>query len=351
MASNFRPRITHEEFDIIKDYRESKKEFSLHCKQQGIDEKTVPMYWDKSKRFSIKVHPNQNTINQEEQIERLISKISNHAPNYEPFKRKFNKVDNLLVIDIADAHFGKLASAYETGKAYDIQEAKKRCIEGVEGIISKCEKFSFKKVLMIAGNDVLHYDNPRQTTTSGTLQNSDVMFFDMFNVALETYVQIIESLLIDYDVDIVFNPSNHDYQSGWMFARTLSAWFKNCKNVTIDDSIAHRKYYKFGNNMIGSNHGDGAKLDVLPLLMAQENPKMWAETKYRYVYLHHIHHKQVYKFLSGKDFIGVTVEYLRSPSEADSWHSRNGYCGNKKAIEGFIHNYDEGQIGRITHYF
>jgi len=85
--------------------------------------------------------------------------------------------------------------------------------------------------------------------------------------------------------------------------------------------------------------------------MANENPHMWADTKFRYIYLHHIHHKQVTKFQSGKDYIGVTVEYLRSPSAADSWHSRNGYVGAKKAIEGFIHSKEYGQVSRLTHHF
>ena len=70
----------------------------------------------------------------------------------------------------------------------------------------------------------------------------------------------------------------------------------------------------------------------MPLLMANEQPKMWSDTKFRYCYLHHIHHKDVTKFKSGKDYIGVTVEYLRSPSGTDGWHSRNGYT-SQKAVE------------------
>jgi hypothetical protein len=55
------------------------------------------------------------------------------------------------------------------------------------------------------------------------------------------------------------------------------------------------------------------------------------------------------RLLCGKDFIWVTAEYLRSPSASDSWHDRNGYVGAKKAIEAFIHSFDNGQVARITH--
>ena len=92
-------------------------------------------------------------------------------------------------------------------------------------------------------------------------------------------------------------------------------------------------------------------MDKLPLLMAQEKPRMWSETIYRYWYLHHIHHKVKHKWLDAKDFIGVTVEYMRSPSGTDSWHSRKGFSCNQKAVEGFLHSFGSGQVARLTHYF
>ena len=57
-----------------------------------------------------------------------------------------------------------------------------------------------------------------------------------------------------------------------------------------------------------------------------------------------------HKWLDGKDYIGVCVEYLRSPSGSDSWHSRKGYC-SQKAVEGFIHEKESGQVARLVHYF
>lgn len=329
--------------------------FNKHCNERGIDPNEVPYYWDKTKEFSVLIRKadsdKTDKISIDQIIDKLQRKLSKHSPNYAPLQKQQTPSNNLLVIDPADIHFGKLARAYETGENYNIDIAKQRCVDGVAGIVSKARGFGIDRILLIIGNDVLHYDNPKRTTTSGTPQDTDVMFYDMFNAALETHVQIIESLMSEFEVDVIFCPSNHDYQSGWMFARTLSAWFRNAEQVNIDDSIAHRKYYQYGLNLIGASHGDGAKMTDMPLLMANEVPKMWAETKFRHVYLHHIHHKQRNMFQSGKDYIGVTVEYLRSPSESDSWHYRNGYVGAKKAVEGFIHNFNDGQIARLTHYF
>jgi hypothetical protein len=205
-------------------------------------------------------------------------------------------------------------------------------------------------VIFVIGNDCLHIDTPRRTTTSGTPQDTSGMWHEAFIAAKEMYVRAIERILPYSDVEIIFNPSNHDYMSGFMLAQTIEAYFRWSKNVTFDVSIRHRKYTKYGVNMIATSHGDGAKLDQTPMLMAMEQPQMFADCPFRYIYLHHIHHKQTHKFMSGKDFIGVTAEYLRTPSPSDSWHDRQGYVGAKKAIEGFLHSFENGQVARLTHH-
>lgn len=344
--------VNDEQLHLLNKFRYDNNAFKITCEEKGIDPKTVPYYWQKDDKFSIFVRP--DAVAQKDIpsiLDDLFDKYKGYKPKYKSINLPIVTDPNLLVIDIADAHFGKLSSSYETGESYNINIAKQRVIEGIKGIVQKAKNFDLEKIMLVVGNDVLHYDNAQKTTTSGTRQDSDVMFHDMFNTALETFIEIIEWLMLQYKVDIIFNPSNHDYLGGWMFARALSCWFRGNENINIDDSIQHRKYYVYGNNLIGTSHGDGAKMQDMPLLMANEVPKLWADTTYRYVYLHHIHHKQVNKFQSGKDYIGVTVEYLRSPSASDSWHYRNGYVGAKKAIEGFIHNKEYGQVARLTHYF
>ena len=165
------------------------------------------------------------------------------------------------------------------------------------------------------------------------------------------YVKCIEMLRHIAPVDVLHSMSNHDYQSGFHLAHALKSWFRKADDIDFDISVAHRKYYQYGSNLIGLEHGDGAKMVNLPLLMAQERPKMWSETTHRYFYLHHLHHKVKHKWLDAKDYVGVTVEYLRSPSGTDSWHSRKGYTGVPKAVEGFLHEKTSGQVARITHYF
>jgi hypothetical protein len=190
----------------------------------------------------------------------------------------------------------------------------------------------------------LHTDTPRRTTTSGTPQDTDGMWYENFLMAKNLYVNLLEILIGVADVHFVYNPSNHDYTNGFFLADVIQTYFRNCKNITFDCSINHRKYTTYGNSLIGTTHGDGAKQADLGQLMSVEAKEYWADSEYRYFYTHHIHHK------TAKDYINVTVESLRSPSPADSWHHRNGYISNA-AIEGFIHSKNNGQIARLTHFF
>lgn len=351
LGRHIRKRITQEEFDILSRLRENPNfaQFLSHVESNGIDPSEVSQYWHKSKHYSVMVKPKQMSV--EQVIEDAIKRIDSYSPK--PFKRivRFKGSDpHCLVLDPADAHIGKLSVESETGESYGIDKAVSTVESAMYGIIRKSEGYNLDKVIFVIGNDILHTDTPRRTTTSGTPQDTDGMWHTAFDAALSMYIRAIEMFMSVCDVHVVFNPSNHDYMSGYMLAKAIGAAFRGSENVTFDIDIRHRKYTVYGKNLIVTSHGDGAKLNDMPMIVAHEQPRVWGECPYRYVYLHHIHHKQTHKFMSGKDLIGLTVEYVRSPSPSDGWHDRNGFVGAKKAVEAFIHCPDNGQVARITHH-
>lgn len=309
----------------------------------GIPTDKVRHYWHKGQNFSIFVKNEQ--ISYEDIRDDLILDLKEFAPKYPKFRRRQPKEGHLLVIDPADVHIGKLCEAFETGEDYNNQIAVTRVMEGVRGILDKTSSFKIDKILFIGGNDILHIDTPNRKTTSGTSQDTTGMWYSNFLIAKKLYIDILELLITVADVHFTYNPSNHDYTNGFFLADVISSWFSKNKNITFDVSISHRKGFKYGLNLIGTTHGDGAKVQDLPILLAQEFPTWWGETKHRYIYTHHLHHKVA------KDYVGVTVESLRTPSGTDSWHHRNGYQHNPKAVEGFLHHKKHGQVARITHLF
>lgn len=333
--------VPSEMVDTVKElnaiYQESKK--------LGLDVEDVKHGWLKTQDASMFfTNPLYKKKEEDGFYNELIEDLQSFSPSFPVIKRTPSKEGHLLVISPADVHVGKLAMAFETGDEYNVNIAVERVLKGVQGILDKTSGFNIDQIVFVAGNDILHTDNPKRMTTSGTPQDTDGMWYSNFLVAKQLYVDVLMMLMPVADVHFTFNPSNHDYTNGFFLADVIKTWFRNCDNITFDCSISHRKYYKYHNNLIGTTHGDGAKQGDLPLLMAHES-KEWSTCKHRYIYTHHVHHK------TAKDHIGVTIESLRSPSASDSWHHRNGYTGVPKAIEGFIHHKEFGQVARLTHIF
>lgn len=336
-------RLKPDEMQLIQDYRARHEALEAECTANGIPSTQVGNYWYKSKTFSL--HVKNGGVDYHKVKDDIIESMKAYAPVYPKVSYKATSGGHLLVIDPADVHIGKLATSFESGEEYNSQIAVQRVKEGVNGILAKSNGFNIEKILFVIGNDILHIDTPKRQTTSGTPQDTDGMWYSNFMLAKRLYVECLEMLMQIAPVHVVYNPSNHDYTNGFFLADALASWFNKSEDVTFDISIAHRKYYVYYDNLIGTTHGDGAKTQDLPLLMAHEASNEWALCKNRYIYTHHLHHKVA------KDVMSVCVETLRSPSGTDSWHHRNGYQHAPKAIEGFIHHPTHGQIARITHLF
>lgn len=312
----------------------------------GINPSDVKQAWYKGKHWSIQFRPDANIgPSFEDMLKDHIESVKKHVYPYKIERKPTKEEGHLLVVDPADIHIGKLARAWETGEEYNQDIAVQRVHDGVAGILEKAKGFHIEKILFVAGNDVLHIDTPDRKTRNGTSQDTDGMWYDNFLKAKEMYITVIDRLLLEADIHFMFNPSNHDYTNGFFLADSITSWYRGCKNITFDVSIAHRKYFRYHGNLIGTTHGDGAKQTDLPILMATESKEDWSKSQHRYIYTHHVHHK------TAKDFPGVTVESLRSPSGADSWHHRKGHQHAVRAIEGFIHHKNHGQIARLTHIF
>jgi len=315
--------------------------------RQGIDPNQLHSGWIKVEGMSLYFQNAKNdSFNQEE----TIKAIKKYSPKYPKLKRTKIKDGHLLIIDPADIHIGKLASLQDTDGEYNSEIAIKRVNDGIDNLLMKAKGIPLEKIVLVIGNDVIHTDGPSHTTTHGTPQDTDTMWHDSFKLAREMYVEIIERLVTIADVHIVYNISNHDATLGFTLADAIYCWFAKNKNVTFDITARDRKYFQFGKNMIMTSHGSGAKEKDIPQLAASEEPQMWADTEHRYAYLHHIHHYKKLGGRIGEDLIGMTIEYLRSPSSADTWHYVKGFK-SPMAIEGFIHSKDLGQIIKITNYF
>lgn len=277
-------------------------------------------------------------------IQWIMDKISLHSINYEKYEYKQIKDGHCLILDLADHHFGKYASPKETNSPYDLNLASFRFKAGVEWVIQKAQGFPIERVIFVIWNDVLHIDTKNRTTTWWTPQDTDWMWYEAFEVALASYIETIEKITTIAPVEVIYNPSNHDFMSGYMLAETLKAWFNANDNITWNIWPKHRKYTKFWTSMLWFNHWDWANDKDMIVIMATEEPLLWSKTKFRYIYQHHIHHRVT------KDYIWWTIQYLRSASWTDSWHNMKWYIG-LPATDAFIISQEHWQIAHLTHYY
>jgi hypothetical protein len=288
---------------------------------------------------------------------------------------RFAETDGqLVVLDPADVHIGKLSTVSETGYTYDIDIAVHRLVEGSRLLLVKAKALGATRVLLVVGNDIAHIDTPKRTTTSGTPQDTSGSIFSIYRTASKGYRAIVHMALdMGLAVDLIFCPSNHDWVLGFTIAQELAAWFHGHPNFSATDyniSERHRKYYRFGGNLMVFTHADGAKEADLPQIMLVEARDHIADCPHRYAYLHHFHHRMrralgVRPMQREKDHIAMTatgvgpgaqegdnldIVYVRSPSPPDGWHHRNGYL-NRQAVEAFLHHPDEGRKVTLTEWF
>lgn len=329
---------------------------SLH--RNNLQENTWKVAWVKDKDLGISSlvknpdFKDPNEISFQEIRDDYVSAIKEAVKDVKWDKpKKTPSSGNLFVPCIFDLHLGKLAWGEETGEDYDAKIAVKRFRIALEDLIQKANGYNVDRVLFPIGNDIYNSDKakPFPQTTNGTPQMDDIRWQKLFRLGIQLITEAVIRLSKVAPVDVVTVFSNHDHERVFYLGETLTAVFDNNKNVTINNSPKVRKYYQWGECLIGTAHGHNEKPDDLPLIMAQEAKEMWSSTFYREWLLGHLHHKQRKLTQETKDYRGVRVTYLTSPSAADAWHAERAFVGAIKGAEAYIYNKDEGIIGSVMH--
>lgn len=278
-------------------------------------------------------------------IKSFIDRANKHSPAFKvPNIKASNRNEKLLEISVPDLHLAKLCWGVETGgQDYDIDIASAEYKKAVYGLYKQAGQVD--RVLLPVGNDIFNSDNISGTTTAGTPQatSEDSRWPKMFMTGCEILVETITTLAYEVPVDVIIVAGNHDKERCFYLGEYLKAWFRNHPRVTINNSPRQRKYYRFGNTLLGFTHGSEEKPDKLPLLMANEEKKVWAETKFRQWHLGHLHHEIT------RDIQGVVVRFLTSLCPPDEWHSSKGYVGSVQAAEAFMYDKENGLCAVYYH--
>lgn len=249
----------------------------------------------------------------------------------------------LLELVLPDLHLSKMSSADETGENYNTDEAIFRYKSAVETLLARVPLHNIGKILLVVGNDLGNFDTLTGTTTAGTPQDSDSRYYELFIKAKKLMIDTINKLVTYCPVDIEIVSGNHDQLFSYHVGSVLEAYYHLNDNVSVNNSPKPRKYYQFGKCLIGLAHGDNEKELELPLIMAREVPKLWAETEYREWHLGHFHKTKSLNFKSIDENQGIRVRRLPALTGTDAWHNRKAYHSLKSA-DAFVWCKNEGMI-------
>lgn len=330
-----------------------------------IDDKTISLlgYQSKatSKGFSITARIKILNLNNslEAQKDNILKEIrdfqtsSKLLDSYNYFvsaldEEKSKKEGKLLEISIPDLHFGKLSHSSETGEDYDIKIASERFKTAIKELLKTVKLDDVERIVFPIGNDLINIDNDNNMTTSGTPQDCDSRFFKMVTSVKHLLVETIQGLSAIAPVDIVIVRGNHDATISFLIGEILEGWFHNHDNITVNNSPKWRKYYRYGDNSFMYTHGDKESHRDLGLIFATEEAQLWANTKYRFVKLGHLHKQKKLEYLTTDSYQGFQVEILPSLSGMDAWHYSKGYLGNKQA-KAFLYSKTAGEIASYTY--
>jgi len=337
------------------------------CEEHQLPFDQWTLWWFKTRENSICFKNNEQLEREEKDRQEFLKRVSRAGPKS---KKQPLPSKNLAVFASFDVHIGKHCELVRTGNEYTPEKAVRQVLEGQDALYQMVKPHGVTDILLPMGNDIVHVDNNKNTTTGGTPQDAYGSIESQMLLASEFYIKAIEKWAKTHNVWLCHVHSNHDRVAGWAVSQIVAAYFRNHPRVHArSDSMSqqHRKYFIFGNSLIMFHHGEAKEEKLLGAIKAESSKAFW-ESERIYCYQGHTHHKSVSRRGMNteqgveKDHTGLTViksgngtknqlhvETVRSPSPSDGWHSEKIYL-NMPSIEVFLHN-EQNQFGRFTHEF
>jgi hypothetical protein len=230
--------------------------------------------------------------------------------------------DLLNVIPMGDPHFGLRTWKPETGEDFDLSKAEEMTFGAVDKLVSRAPP-ACEGLLLNLGDYFHADDSSNRTPRSSHALDVDGRFQKIASVGFRAMLRCVERMLETHErVTVRNNPGNHDPHQALMLNIAVGARFHDNPRVYVDPSPSSFYYYRFGKVLIGSTHGDGAKMGDLPLIMAADVPQEWAAAEFRVWHVGHFHHNQR---IGQKDLTGCEVETHRTLAAGDAWHRHQGY--------------------------
>lgn len=159
----------------------------------------------------------------------------------------------------------------------------------------------------------------------------------------------IEYMVQFAPVHVLRIPGNHDNEKSFFLGDAVEIRYEGHPNVVVDNGPETRKFYKWGNTLIGYTHGTNRNETIPRLHFAIAHHPQWANTKFREWHLGDKHHSKKVNFIQEEDEQGVNVRWLRSLVATDRYHFDKAYKHQIRGAEAHAWTLDRG-LDRIYQY-
>lgn len=314
-------------------------EFQAYLKEQGIDESDVKSvkFWQTMKgdpRFSIVTKGGTDEVSEISKVkEEILDILYKKSPRVERRESVAGNDPVMYEVSLPDIHYGKI-----DGRT--IEQAEKEYMDTIHDLMQKGQGLEIEKICLPIGNDGMNSEGYSRATTKGTPQHDSAEWQQTFVGYCALTVRAIEYLSQYAPVEVVVIQGNHDYERMFYAGEYLKAYFLQNGNISVDNDFDSRKYVEYGTNMILFTHGDKEKAPELPLIMATEQPEMFARCTHREAHCGHKHKEQV------NEYRGIKVRFIPSICANDAWHKMMGYEA-KRTAQAHVWNKKRGYEGYL----
>ena len=313
-------------------------DLDAHLAERGINKKEVTSvkHWQTMKgesRFSVVTKPQASDLT--EFKEAFLEEMQQYIPEIVDPVYSFKIGDPVAYeISLPDFHYGKITGTSQ-------EKANRIFLDTVKELHRKATGLNIERFILPIGNDGLNSEGYSRATTKGTPQHDSEEWQETFRGYWKLLVTAIDYLSSFAPVDVIVIQGNHDFERMFYIGEVIESWYRDSTIVSVDNSYESRKYYTYGKNLIMFTHGDKEKPANMPILMATEQPILFAKCKYREIHCGH-QHREIVNTYTG----GIKVRFLPSICPNDTWHKVMGY-GAMREAQAYIWNKSKGCEGYL----
>jgi hypothetical protein len=246
--------------------------------------------------------------------------------------------DLQVTLLMGDPHIGMLSWHLETGTDFDLRIAEKQLLCAVDMLIARAP--AAERLVVANLGDFFHAeDDSQKTPRGGNKLDVDGRSGKVLDIGFSCLERVILRGLEKYPSVVVVNlPGNHDPRLARVLSRWLTARFRAETRVEILSNDDPFTFVSWGENLHMYCHGDGAKPEALPAIMASwAEGKPWGAHRHRMIYTGHIHH------LQRREYPGVVWESSRTMAPSDYWHHHSGYRAGR-GMRAVTHHREHGHV-------